>query len=65
MYGLVDAQAVGTTTPVQVDKRKIYPHFSISPIGGAIFPATKNLRDEFKPGGMFGLDLGVRINREV
>lgn len=45
--------------------KKIYPHVSIAPIGGAIFPLTKSLRDEFKPGGLLGLDVGYRVNKEV
>ena len=54
-------------TPTQKDgsKRKMYPHFSISPNGGAIFPLPKVLSSSFKPGGMFGLDLSYRTNKEV
>ena len=54
-------------TPVKKDgsKRKQYPHFSITPNGGAIFPLPKVLSSSFKPGGMFGLDLSYRLNKEV
>ncbi|RPI15013.1 MAG: hypothetical protein EHM58_15160 [Ignavibacteriae bacterium] len=56
----VEAQVKTTTT----SKRKMFPHFSISPSGGAIFP-IQNLKESFKPGGQFGLDLGYRVNKEV
>lgn len=45
--------------------KKLYPYVSIAPYGGAIFPLTRALRDEFKPGGLAGVDLGYRINKEV
>lgn len=51
--------------PVEKEKRKSYPHFSISPIGGALFPLPKNLSNSFKPGAMFGLDISYRVNKEV
>lgn len=45
--------------------KKMFPHFSVAPSGGAIFPLTRAMRDEFKPGGIVGVDLGYRFNREV
>lgn len=57
----VEAQVKTTTTTT---KRKMYPHFSVSPSGGAIFPMS-NLKESFKPGGTVGLDVGYRVNKEV
>ncbi len=45
--------------------RKTYPHVTITPFGGAIFPLPKQLNQQFKPGGHFGLDVGYRVNKEV
>lgn len=45
--------------------KKLYPYVSVAPYGGAIFPLTKALRNEFKPGGLLGIDMGYRINKEV
>jgi hypothetical protein len=56
------------TNPAPVKEKsvkKIYPHVSIAPLGGAIFPLSKSLRDGFKPGGLLGLDIGYRLNKEV
>lgn len=58
-------QNVNTNPKKEKSVKKIYPHVSIAPIGGAIFPLTKSLRDEFKPGGLVGLDIGYRLNKEV
>lgn len=62
-----EAQVTTTTTQttkVTTSKRKLFPHFSVSPFGGAIFP-IQNLKESFKPGGTVGLDLGYRVNKEV
>jgi hypothetical protein len=61
-----EAQVTTTTstTKVTTTKRKLFPHFSVSPTGGAIFP-IQNLKESFKPGGTVGLDLGYRVNKEV
>jgi hypothetical protein len=45
--------------------KKSFPVVTIAPSGGAIFPLTRDFRNEFKPGALIGLDVGVRINREV
>jgi len=45
--------------------KKLFPHFAIAPVAGAIFPLTRDMRNEFKPGALVGLDLGYRINQEV
>jgi len=45
--------------------KKMFPHVSLAPIGGAIFPLSRTLRDDFKPGGLVGLDIGYRLNKEV
>ncbi len=55
----------GPQNPKEKSVKKIYPHVSIAPIGGAIFPLTKSLSNEFKPGGLVGLDVGYRVNKEV
>lgn len=55
-----------TTTPTKTKSvRKLYPHMTITPFGGAIFPLPKILNQNFKPGGNVGLDVGYRVNREV
>jgi hypothetical protein len=62
--GIYSQQTPNTPTK-DGSKRKQYPHFSITPNGGAIFPLPKVLSSSFKPGGMFGLDLSYRLNKEV
>src|SRR5689334_1601093 len=57
--------APGNTTTKQPTVKKGFPHFSIAPYGGAIFPLTRDMRNEFKPGAQIGLDLGYRVNKEV
>jgi hypothetical protein len=56
--------ASNTTTKTKTIKKQ-FPHVSIAPFGGAIFPLTRDMREEFKPGGEVGLDLGYRVNKEV
>jgi hypothetical protein len=46
-------------------KKQTFPEFTIAPSAGAIFPLTRDFRTEFKPGGLAGLDLGVKLNKEV
>ena len=54
-----------TTTTTKKEVRKQFPHVTISPFGGAIFPLPKILNQNFKPGGHAGLEIGYRFNREV
>ncbi len=63
----VHSQQTSNPSTVKKEKsvKKMFPHFSIAPVGGAIFPLTRTLREEFKPGGLVGLDIGYRINKEV
>lgn len=65
---IAEAQDKTTTTTYNGKtysiKSKQYPHFSVSPTGGAIFP-VQNLKESLKPGGSVALDLGYRVNREV
>ncbi len=65
--GTTTTVTTSTTTTSQQPKliKKTFPHFTVSPYGGAIFPLPKVLNQNFKPGGNFGMDLGVRINKEV
>src|SRR5688572_24251894 len=56
--------ASNTTTKTKTIKKQ-FPHVSIAPFGGAIFTVTRDMREEFKPGGEVGLDLGYRVNKEV
>lgn len=58
---------VQTTKPISKSnvKKQSFPEFSIAPTGGAIFPTSKEFRNDFKPGGIAGLDLGLKINKEV
>jgi hypothetical protein len=46
-------------------KKQSFPEFTIAPSGGAIFPLTRDFRSDFKPGGMAGLDMGLKVNKEV
>ena len=46
-------------------KKQSFPEFLIAPQAGAIFPLSREFRSEFKPGGLFGLDMGLKLNREV
>jgi hypothetical protein len=62
--GILSQQTTTGTANKKYVKEK-FPHVSIAPFGGAIFPLTKAMRDEFKPGGLAGLDVGYRLNREV
>lgn len=62
------AQQAPSNTPStskQKTVKKMFPHVSIAPVGGAIFPLTTAMREEFKPGAIVGLDLGYRVNKEV
>lgn len=54
-----------TTKTTTKSTRKTYPHVTITPYGGAIFPLPKILNQNFKPGGNVGLDVGYRVNKEV
>lgn len=58
-------QTPNPSTTKKKSVKKMFPHFSIAPIAGAIFPLSRSMRDEFKPGGLVGLDLGYRLNKEV
>jgi hypothetical protein len=62
----IDAQQTPSPT-VKKEKtvKKMFPHVSIAPFAGAIFPLSRSMRDEFKPGGLVGLDIGYRLNKEV
>lgn len=59
------AQTPAPTIKKEKSVKKMFPHVAIAPFAGAIFPLTRQLRDEFKPGGLVGLDVGYRVNREV
>jgi hypothetical protein len=68
----ISAQQTTTTTTTVTTKtqsikliRKTFPRYTVAVTGGAIFPLPKILNQTFKPGGNFGLDFGVRINKEV
>lgn len=53
-----------STERVKIKKEK-FPQFSIAPSGGAIFPLTRDFRADFKPGGVVGMDIGLKLNKEV
>lgn len=59
------AQNNTTTKTTTKSLRKVYPHVTIAPYGGAIFPLPKVLNQNFKPGASIGFDLGYRVNKEV
>lgn len=56
-----------SNTPVQKStlKKQSFPEFTIAPSGGAIFPLSRDFRNDFKPGGLAGLDMGLKLNKEV
>jgi hypothetical protein len=61
----LEAQTTTTTTTTKKSIKKMFPHVSLAPFGGAIFPLPKILNQNFKPGATVGLDVGYRVNREV
>lgn len=71
MFGLlsgnyINAQQISGTTLTKTtsSKTSIYPIFTLSPIGGAIFPLSE-LGNSYKAGFNAGLDAGMRLNKEV
>lgn len=60
---LISSASISQTRFTTV-KKAAYPQWSLSPIGGIIFPVG-NLSNNFKPGGSVGLDLSFKANREV
>ncbi len=63
--GIYAQNKPNATTTKEQQTRKMFPHVTISPSGGAIFPLPKVLNQDFKPGGTIALDLGYRLNKEV
>jgi hypothetical protein len=63
--GILSQQTTSKTVKKEKSVKDKFPHVSIAPFGGAIFPLTKAMRDEFKPGGLAGMDVCYRLNREV
>lgn len=59
-----------TTTVVTTPKKTYvitkeeFPQWSVTPMGGVIFPIA-SLSESFKPNGTAGLDIGAKINKEV
>ncbi|HMQ68793.1 MAG TPA: outer membrane beta-barrel protein [Ignavibacteria bacterium] len=45
-------------------KKSAYPNWSVSPVGGIVFP-TGNMSENFKSGGNVGVDISYRVNKEV
>jgi hypothetical protein len=63
------AQTTTTTTTstngkTYVVTKEAFPQWSVSPMGGVIFPVM-SLSESFKPNGAFGLDVGAKVNKEV
>lgn len=58
------SSAVNSQTGYTPVKKSTYPQWSISPVGGLMFPVG-NLSSNFKPGGNAGLDLSFKANKEV
>jgi hypothetical protein len=63
--GITYSQVKNTPVSNSKVKKQTFPVFFIAPSGGAIFPLTRDFRSDFKPGGVMGLDLGLKINKEV
>ncbi len=55
--------AISQTTYSTI-KKSPYPQWSLSPVGGVIFPVG-NFSNNFKAGGNVGLDLSFKANKEV
>ncbi len=62
LTGLTYSQVSTVKTKI---KKQNFPQFSIAPSGGAIFPLTRDFRADFKPGGVVGMDIGLKLNKEV
>ncbi len=60
---IINAQSSGTTV-TKTSKTSLYPVFTLSPVAGAIFPMSE-LGNTYAAGFNGGLDLGVRMNREL
>jgi len=45
-------------------KKTVYPHFSVSGLGGVSFPIG-NFGEKYKTGPTFGIDLSYKVNKEV
>ncbi|KXK48748.1 MAG: hypothetical protein UZ05_CHB002001992 [Chlorobi bacterium OLB5] len=63
--GITYSQVKNTPVSNSKVKKQSFPQFNIAPSGGAVFPLTRDFRSDFKPGGIVGLDMGVKINKEV
>ncbi|MBE2227185.1 MAG: outer membrane beta-barrel protein [Ignavibacteria bacterium] len=63
--GVTFSQIKNTPVSNSKIKKQNFPQFSVAPSGGAIFPLSRDFRSDFKPGGVVGLDLGLKINKEV
>lgn len=61
------AQTAGTTTTTTTNPQlrvSPYPYFTVSPIAGVIFPIGE-LGNNYQAGFTGGLDIGMRVNKEV
>lgn len=63
--GITYSQVKNTPVSNSKVKKQSFPQFNIAPSGGTVFPLTRDFRSDFKPGGIVGLDMGVKINKEV
>ncbi|MBL8008817.1 MAG: outer membrane beta-barrel protein [Ignavibacteria bacterium] len=64
--GYANAQGSNTVSPKlnTVSAKSMYPVFTLSPVAGAIFPMSE-LGNTFEAGFNGGLDLGIRLNKEL
>lgn len=55
---------VTTPTKTYVVTKEAYPQWSVTPTGGIIFPIM-DLSNSFKSNGIFGIEAGAKVNKEV
>lgn len=55
---------VTTPSKTYVVTKESYPQWSITPSGGIVFPIME-LSNSFKANGIFGLETGAKVNKEV
>ena len=55
---------VTTPTKKYVVTKEAYPQWSVTPSGGIVFPVME-LSNTFKSNGIFGLEVGTKVNKEV
>lgn len=55
---------ITTPTKKYVVTKEAFPQWSVTPSGGIVFPIM-DLSNSFKSNGIFGLEVGTKVNKEV